>query len=139
MKEESQEVGTTAGPRGSQVNKGSHEVRERRNNVYQLEQCLLRSSKHENHGCCVASALQFSGWGGGGAGGKAGGGTWVVLWVGGPTSAQVMIPRFMSSSPSSGCVLTAQSLEPTSDSALSLSLSLPFPCSYSLSLSFSNK
>ena len=33
-----------------------------------------------------------------------------------PTSAQVMISQFVSSSPISGSVLTAQSLEPASDS-----------------------
>ena len=33
-----------------------------------------------------------------------------------PTSAQVIISQFMSSSPVSGSVLTAQSLEPVSDS-----------------------
>ena len=33
-----------------------------------------------------------------------------------PTSAQVMISRSMSSSPASGSVLTARSLEPASDS-----------------------
>ena len=33
-----------------------------------------------------------------------------------PTSAQVMISQSMSSSPASGSVLTAQSLEPVSDS-----------------------
>ena len=39
------------------------------------------------------------------------------------TSAQVMIPRLVSSSPKSGSVPTAQSLEPASDSVcLSLSL-----------------
>ena len=42
----------------------------------------------------------------------------------GPTSAQVMILRFVSSSPVSGSVLTAQSLEPASDS-VSPSLSAP--------------
>ena len=54
-----------------------------------------------------------------------------------PTSAQVMISKFMSSSPMSGSVLTAQSLEPASDSVSpSLSLSAPLPthanynCSY---------
>ena len=36
--------------------------------------------------------------------------------VGRPTSAQVMISQFMGSSPASGSVLTAQSLEPASDS-----------------------
>ena len=41
-----------------------------------------------------------------------------------PTSAQVMILQFMSSSPASGSVLTAQSLEPVSDS---VSPSLPLP------------
>ena len=51
-----------------------------------------------------------------------------------PTSAQVMISRFVSSSPASGSVLTAQSLEPASDS-VSLSLSAPPPHSLSLSLS----
>ena len=43
-----------------------------------------------------------------------------------PTSAQVMILRFMGSSPASDSVLTAQSLEPTSDS-VSPSLSAPSP------------
>ena len=33
-----------------------------------------------------------------------------------PTSAQVMISRFVGSSPASDSVLTAQSLEPASDS-----------------------
>ena len=41
-----------------------------------------------------------------------------------PTSAQVMILWFMNSSPTSGSVLTAQSLEPASDS-VSPSLSAP--------------
>ena len=42
------------------------------------------------------------------------------------TSAQVVISRFMSLSPTSGSVLTAQSLEPASDS-VSPSLSVPPP------------
>ena len=42
-----------------------------------------------------------------------------------------------SSSPTSGSVLTAQSLEPVSDS-VSPSVSLPFPCSRSVSLSKTN-
>ena len=44
------------------------------------------------------------------------------------TSAQVMIPRFVSSSPASGSVLTALSLEPASDSE-SLSVSISFSAS----------
>ena len=51
-----------------------------------------------------------------------------------PTSAQVMISLLMSSSPVSGSVLTAQSLELASDS-----VSLPLPCSLSLSLSLKYK
>ena len=47
------------------------------------------------------------------------------------TSAQVMISGFVSSSPASGSVLTAGSLEPASDSVF-LSLSAP-PRSLSLS------
>ena len=43
-----------------------------------------------------------------------------------PTSAQVMISWFMSLRPASGSVLTAQSLEPASDS-VSPSLSAPPP------------
>ena len=43
-------------------------------------------------------------------------GAWVAQSVEWPTSAQVMISRSMSSSPASGSVLTAQSLEPVSDS-----------------------
>ena len=43
-------------------------------------------------------------------------GAWVAQSVRQPTSAQVMISRSMSLSPASGSVLTAQSLEPVSDS-----------------------
>ena len=53
-------------------------------------------------------------------------GTWVAQSVKRPTSAQVMISRSVSSSPASGSVLTAQSLEPASDS-VSPSLSAPSP------------
>ena len=49
-----------------------------------------------------------------------------------PTSAQVMISRFVSSSPELGAVLAAQSLEPASDS---VSLSAPPPLMLCLSLS----
>ena len=48
-------------------------------------------------------------------------GTWVAQLVKHPTSARVMISRFVSSSSASGSVLTARSLEPASDS-VSLSL-----------------
>ena len=51
-----------------------------------------------------------------------------------PTLAQVMISRFLSSSPTSGSVLTARSLEPASDS-VSSSLSAPPLLSLCLSLS----
>ena len=51
-------------------------------------------------------------------------GAWVAQSVERPTSAQVMISRSVSSSPASGSVLTAQSLEPASDS-VSPSLSAP--------------
>ena len=43
-------------------------------------------------------------------------GTWVAQLVEHPNSAQVMVSQFMSSDPASGSVLTAQSLEPASDS-----------------------
>ena len=43
-------------------------------------------------------------------------GTWVAQSVKHQTSAQVMISQFMGSSPALGSVLTAQSLEPASDS-----------------------
>ena len=43
-------------------------------------------------------------------------GAWVAQSVKRPTSAQVMISRSMSSSPALGSVLTAQSVEPVSDS-----------------------
>ena len=43
-------------------------------------------------------------------------GAWVAQSVGRPTSAKVMISRSVNSSPASGSVLTAGSLEPTSDS-----------------------
>ena len=63
-------------------------------------------------------------------------GTWVAQSVKRPTSAQVMILRFVSSSPASGSVLTAQSLEPTSDS-VSPPLSAPPPLTLCLSSSLS--
>ena len=43
-------------------------------------------------------------------------GTWVAQLVKHLTSAQAMILQFVSSSPALGSVLTAQSLEPASDS-----------------------
>ena len=52
-----------------------------------------------------------------------------------PTSAQVAISQLASSSPASGSVRTARSLEPASDS---VSASLPLPYSLSVSLSLSN-
>ena len=51
-------------------------------------------------------------------------GAWVAQSVKRPTSAQVMILRFVGSSPALGSVLTAQSLEPASD-CVSLSLCPP--------------
>ena len=53
-----------------------------------------------------------------------------------PTSAQIMIARFVGSSPTWGSVLIAQSLDPASDSVYpSISLSAPLPLILSLSLS----
>ena len=43
-------------------------------------------------------------------------GAWVAQSVERPTWAQVMISRFVGSSPASGSVLTVQRLEPASDS-----------------------
>ena len=60
-------------------------------------------------------------------------GTWVAQLVKRLTWAQVMILRFVSSSPASGSVPTARSLEPASDS-VSPSLSAPPPLALSLSL-----
>ena len=51
-------------------------------------------------------------------------GAWVAQLVERPTSTQVMISQSVSSSPVSGSVLTAQSLEPVSDSVFP-SLSAP--------------
>ena len=53
-----------------------------------------------------------------------------------PTSAQVMISRSMSSGPASGSGLTAQSLEPVSNS---VSPSLSAPPLFMLCLSLSQK
>ena len=56
-----------------------------------------------------------------------------------PTSAQVKISRFMGSSPTSGSVLTARSLELLRVLCLPLSLSLPAPLlTLCLSLSLKN-
>ena len=67
-------------------------------------------------------------------------GAWMTQSVKHLISAQVMISRFVGSSPASGSVLTAGSLEPALDSVC---LSLPLPCSCSLShvlsLSLKNK
>ena len=62
----------------------------------------------------------------------------MVQWVKLLTSTQVMISWFMGSSPASGSVLTAQSLEPASGS-VSPSLSTPPLIMLSLSLSKINK
>ena len=63
-------------------------------------------------------------------------GAWAARSVKRPTSAHVMISRSMSSSPASGSVLTAQSLEPVSDS---VSPSLSAPPLFMLCLSLSQK
>ena len=65
-------------------------------------------------------------------------GAWVAQSVKRPTSAQVTISRFMSSSPASGSVLTAQSLGAALDS-VAPSLSAPPPLMFCLSLSLKNK
>ena len=65
-------------------------------------------------------------------------GTGVALSVERPTSAQVMISQFVSSSPESGSVLTARSLEPASDS-VSHSHSAPPLLMLCLSVSKINK
>ena len=66
------------------------------------------------------------------------GGSWVAQSVERPTSAQVMTSQFVGSSPISGSVLTAQSLEPDSVS-ISPSLSLCPSPSHTLSISLSKK
>ena len=66
------------------------------------------------------------------------GGTWLAQSVKHPTSAQVMMSGLEGSSLASGSVLTAQSLEPASDS-VSPPLSSPPLHSHSVSLSFKNK
>ena len=65
-------------------------------------------------------------------------GTWVAQSVERLTSAQVMISWFTSSSPALGSVVTAQSLEPASDS-VSLPVSAPPMLMLCLSLSPNNK
>ena len=60
-------------------------------------------------------------------------GAWMAQSVERPTSAQIMISQFVSSSPASGSVLTAQSLEPAWDS-MSPSLSAPTLLVFCLSL-----
>ena len=63
-------------------------------------------------------------------------GAWVAQSVKRPTSAQVLISQVVNSSPTSGSVLTARSLEPASDS-VSPSL-CPSPAR-TLSLSLKNE
>ena len=57
-----------------------------------------------------------------------------VGWAEHPTSAQVMVLWFVSSSPALGSVLTAQRLESASDF---VSPSLPLPCLHSVCVSLS--
>ena len=64
------------------------------------------------------------------------GGAWVAQSVKHPTSAQVTISQFVSSSLALGSVLTAQSLEPASHS---VSPSLSAPSLFMLCLSLSQK
>ena len=59
---------------------------------------------------------------------------WVAQSVEWPASAQVMISQLVGSSPASGSVLTAQSLEPGLDSVYP-SLSAPNPLIFCLCLS----
>ena len=59
--------------------------------------------------------------------------TWVAQSVEHPTSAQVVISRFVGSSTASGSVLIAQSLEPVSDSVSPLSAPPPLVLCLSLS------
>ena len=63
-------------------------------------------------------------------------GAWVAQLVERPTLAQVMISQFVSSSPASGSVLIAQSLEPALDSG---SPSVTGPPLLMLCLSLKNK
>ena len=65
-------------------------------------------------------------------------GTWVAQSVERLTSAQVMISRFVGSSPELGSMVIARSLEPASDS-VSPSLSAPPPSAHAPSLSLSQK
>ena len=60
-------------------------------------------------------------------------GAWVAQLVKHPASAQIMISQLVSSSPTSGSMLTAQSLEPALDS-VSPCLSAPLLLSVSVSL-----
>ena len=61
-------------------------------------------------------------------------GTWVAQSVEHPTSTQVTISQFVRLSPASGCALTAQSLEPASES-----VSLPLCPLPAHALSLNNK
>ena len=65
-------------------------------------------------------------------------GAWVAQLVKCPTLAQVMISRFVGLSPALSSVLTAQSLEPASDS-VSIHLSAPPLLILCVSLSRNNK
>ena len=65
--------------------------------------------------------------------------TWVAQSVKRPTSAQVMISRFVGSSPAPGSVLTAWNLEPASGSVSPPLVRLPPAPAHALSLSRSQK
>ena len=93
--------------------------------IFGLE-CIILLCNYVYFICCLF--FYFKTFGGRGA--------WVAQSVERPTLAQIMISRSVSSSPVSGSVLTAQSLEPASHS-VSPSLCL-FP-SHTLSLSLKNE
>ena len=65
-------------------------------------------------------------------------GAWVAQLVERPTSAQIMTSWFVGLSPTSGSVLTAQSLEPASDSVSPCLLASP-PLMLCISLFLKNK
>ena len=102
--------------------------------LYLLLDVLCLATCHKSHGATQKHTMGYmneiwKSWG-----------AWVAQSVKCLTLAQVMMSQFMGLSPTSGSVLTAQSLEPASDSvspSLSLSLSLSAPPLLTLCLFFS--
>ena len=123
-KKSQERSGRLKGERGYSFRKGIHPIGSNTRRVG-LERHLWELNRHANTSTFSRLKNPHMLWA-----------AWVAQSVERPTSAQGMIPQFVGSSPASGSVLTARSLEPASDSA---SPSLSAPPRLALCLPLKNK